>query len=136
MFERKKNKGFTLIELVMVIVILAILAVVAIPQFFDLSGQAETSAEQGVVGGVRAGISAFQADVLAGGGAAPGYPATLEAPAQAVSTDCTTVAPCFTEVLGQGGITQDWATGAAANTYVGPTGTTYTYTPGNGAFQQ
>ncbi|MDO8425923.1 MAG: prepilin-type N-terminal cleavage/methylation domain-containing protein, partial [Deltaproteobacteria bacterium] len=37
---RKSNKGFTLIELVMVIVILAILAAVAIPRFIDLQSDA------------------------------------------------------------------------------------------------
>jgi prepilin-type N-terminal cleavage/methylation domain-containing protein len=54
--ERRKMKqvqrGFTLIELVMVIVILGVLAAVAIPKFVDLKGDAETAALQGVVGGV------------------------------------------------------------------------------------
>ncbi len=136
MFQRKNNKGFTLIELVMVIVVLAILAVVAIPQFFDLAGDADDAAEQGVVGGVRAGISAFQADALAGGAASPGYPAILENPAIAVSTACATANPCFTEVLGQGGVRQGWTTGAVANTYVNDaTTTTWTYTPGTGTFE-
>ena len=49
------NKGFTLIELVMVIVILGILASVAVPKFSNLSDQAKAAAEQGVVGGVRSG---------------------------------------------------------------------------------
>ncbi len=45
-----KQRGFTLIELVIVIVILGILAVVAIPQFIDLSGDANRAAVQGVAG--------------------------------------------------------------------------------------
>ena len=45
-----RQGGFTLIELVIVIVILGILAVVAIPQFIDLSGDANRAAVQGVAG--------------------------------------------------------------------------------------
>lgn len=50
----KNNKGFTLIELVMVIVILGILAATAIPKFINLSAEARQSAIEGVAGGLAA----------------------------------------------------------------------------------
>lgn len=64
----KANKGFTLIELVVVIVILGILAAVAMPKFMDLSGTAHDASAQGVAGAIASGSAVNYAKFAAAGG--------------------------------------------------------------------
>ncbi|APW41276.1 type II secretion system protein [Rhodoferax saidenbachensis] len=47
---KQAQRGFTLIELVMVIVILGVLAAVAIPKFVDLKSDAQAASLKGVAG--------------------------------------------------------------------------------------
>lgn len=61
----RKEKGFTLIELVMVIVILGILAAFALPRFADLGGDARAASIQGVYGAVRSANSIVRSACLA-----------------------------------------------------------------------
>lgn len=120
----RKSGGFTLIELVFIMVILAIIAVVAMASYFDMIGDAELSAEKGVVGGVRSGIQTY----IAHNGS---HPAVLDS---AIVDICSVSNPCFTTVLSQGGITHVWEK-SGANQYTGPTSTSYTYNPLTGVFQ-
>lgn len=123
-FKTRNQSGFTLIELIMVIVILGVLAVVAVPKYINLTSDANTSAEKGVVGGVRAGIQTYFAQTKT-------FPASLDAASIAACSDTNA---CFDTVLAQGGITSDW-TKASATTYTGPAGITYTYTAASGTFK-
>ncbi|MEI8012416.1 MAG: type II secretion system protein [Candidatus Omnitrophota bacterium] len=126
---RRQRTGFTLIELVMVIVILAILAVTAIPKYFDMQNQAKTSAELGVVGGVRAGVHTSYGNSCSTGTCA--YPVSLDGAANGA---CTAANPCFGTVMAQAINDSSW-TKASATTWTGPAGTTYTYTAAAGTFQ-
>ncbi|MFT6249546.1 MAG: MSHA pilin protein MshA [Cognaticolwellia sp.] len=62
-----KQKGFTLIELVVVIVILGILAVTAAPKFIDLTGDAKASVIEAVKGSINSATDMVHGKALVAG---------------------------------------------------------------------
>jgi MSHA pilin protein MshA len=100
----RDEKGFTLIEVIVVIIILGILAVVAVPRYLDMRTEAEKGVAKGITASLRGAIAIRHAKYLLDSTATYGA-STIVAD---LDTEDVTVAAAGTRIT---------ATFTSANTY-------------------
>ncbi len=139
----KNQKGFTLIEVMVVIIVMALLSVLALPRVISIITQAKKASAQAVVAAVRSGIANNKIASISEGNPTGTYVAQLTN--GSTNAACNALGGgnrCFDNIMeaGQGVSDSRWvrANAGGAATFRFDTGgsadCTYTYNASNGTF--
>ena len=113
----RDQRGFTLIEIIMVIVLLGIIAAIAIPKYIDLKADAVKATLDGLKGGMVSSAAIGYADIAIKGYYDPNvnYPTPTDLNGSYLQSD-----------------TLNWGGGSEWTAIVGGTTYTFTYTQASG----
>ncbi len=127
---RKRNKGFTLIELIMIIVCIGVLSFLALPKFIDISAETQSASESEMVGNVNTALQLVYSENMVNGSAS--YPSTLDDADEGPSSSSN---PFFTNVMQNAYRGDQWEKDGDGD-YIGPAGNTYVYDSSTGTFEK
>lgn len=116
---KKNQKGFTLIELVVVIVVLGILAAFAVSRYTRMATDARISAVNGLAGGLRSAVAVVQGQYLVNGSTTATTVAMLDGTSVTVSSGAAGGIPTGA-AIGIGNALRD-ITGFTVTTWGAPT---------------
>jgi prepilin-type N-terminal cleavage/methylation domain-containing protein len=125
-----KNKGFTLLEVVIVILSLGILGSVAIPKIMTLRAEAKLAAEKQAIASTRVGINVYYVKSTINR-RIPLYPAILDS---ASATYASATNAFFINVLAAPGVIDGEWRKLSSVLYQSPAGNFYVYDPLTGDF--
>jgi len=135
MGTRTSQRGFTLVEVVIVLTVMALLAVAALPRIVSIISKAKYGSRNNVLASIREGIHLQKLVSISETSPLGSYPTDLD-PIVGFAT-CSVATPCFVNVLepGQGVTDSRWTKVGGFNYQydVGGTNqTTYFYSNTNG----
>jgi prepilin-type N-terminal cleavage/methylation domain-containing protein len=111
----KKQKGFTLVELMIVVAIIGVLAAVAIPKFADMLEKSREGATKGNLSAVKSAVSNYYADQQGV------YPLTLDTATSTIGgVGYTGFIPNYIDLLPAVKVTGKYTANAAADQGKGP----------------
>lgn len=121
-----QQKGFTLIELIVVIVILGILAATALPRFVNLTQDARIATLQGIAGSMEAAKQLVQARWLATGSTGATTAAVPSATGGVVTVVSGTGPTAGYPIANTGGMNNAMTVSTSGGLTCTPSATTYT----------
>lgn len=125
--QSQNEKGFTLLELILVVALLGMLAIIVMPRTSSIVSNAQEPAREGIVKSILGAINKYYAEQLAQTGTGS-FPTELDSAAD--NSSCVSMATgCFENVLQHPLTSADWSKINTTTYHFFPSSTDIVYDP-------